>query len=108
MSLVGRGVVVTTAPVGQEGRELAGQIMAKLTSAYPRGHIIVDDPPIAQAFVVIEAVGAEADGAFFQHVTSAKLKLQGGSPVALNWCIDSVRKGATSASSGRSGRCSAR
>ena len=28
-----------------------------------------------------------------QHVTSAKLKLQGGSPVALNWAIDSVRKG---------------
>lgn len=38
-------------------------------------------------------MGAEADGAFLQHVTSAKLKLQGGSPVALNWCIDSVRKG---------------
>jgi S-(hydroxymethyl)glutathione dehydrogenase / alcohol dehydrogenase len=45
------------------------------------------------ADVCIEAVGAEADGAFFQHVTSAKLKLQGGSAVALNWCIDSVRKG---------------
>jgi threonine dehydrogenase-like Zn-dependent dehydrogenase len=30
-----------------------------------------------------------------QHVTAAKLKLQGGSPVALNWAIDSVRKGAT-------------
>jgi hypothetical protein len=30
-----------------------------------------------------------------QHVTTAKLKLQGGSPVALNWAIDSVRKGAT-------------
>jgi alcohol dehydrogenase len=28
-------------------------------------------------------------------VTSAKLKLQGGSPVALNWAIDSVRKGGT-------------
>jgi threonine dehydrogenase-like Zn-dependent dehydrogenase len=48
------------------------------------------------ADVAIEAVGAEADGAFFQHVTAAKLKLQGGgSPVALNWAIDSVRKGAT-------------
>jgi alcohol dehydrogenase len=47
------------------------------------------------ADVCIEAVGAEADGAFFQHVTSAKLKLQGGSPVALNWAIDSVRKGGT-------------
>jgi alcohol dehydrogenase len=47
------------------------------------------------ADVCIDAVGAEADGAFFQHVTSAKLKLQGGSPVALNWAIDSVRKGGT-------------
>jgi threonine dehydrogenase-like Zn-dependent dehydrogenase len=48
------------------------------------------------ADVAIDAVGAEADGAFFQHVTAAKLKLQGGgSPVALNWAIDSVRKGGT-------------
>ena len=44
---------------------------------------------------VIEAVGAEADGNFLQHVTSAKLKFQGGSPVALNWAIDAVRKGGT-------------
>ncbi|WP_129785234.1 zinc-dependent alcohol dehydrogenase [Promicromonospora panici] len=44
---------------------------------------------------VIDAVGAEADGHLLQHVTSAKLKLQGGSPVALNWAIDSVRKGGT-------------
>ena len=43
----------------------------------------------------IDAVGAEADGNVLMHVTSAKLKLQGGSPVALNWAIDSVRKGAT-------------
>jgi S-(hydroxymethyl)glutathione dehydrogenase/alcohol dehydrogenase len=47
------------------------------------------------ADVVIDAVGAEADGNFVQHVTSAKLKLQGGSPIALNWAIDSVRKGGT-------------
>ncbi|MCW2774643.1 MAG: glutathione-dependent formaldehyde dehydrogenase [Nocardioides sp.] len=47
------------------------------------------------ADVVIDAVGAEADGNLLQHVTSAKLKLQGGSPVALNWAIDSVRKGGT-------------
>ncbi len=45
--------------------------------------------------VAIDAVGAEADGNFLQHVTAAKLKLQGGSPVALNWAIDSVRKGGT-------------
>ena len=47
------------------------------------------------ADVVIDAVGAEADGNFLQHVTSAKLKLQGGSPIALNWAIDGVRKGGT-------------
>jgi threonine dehydrogenase-like Zn-dependent dehydrogenase len=44
------------------------------------------------ADVCIDAAGAEADGAFFQVLTSSKLKLQGGSPVALNWAIDSVRK----------------
>src|SRR5690606_18605522 len=47
------------------------------------------------ADVAIDAVGAEADGNFLQHVTSAKLKLQGGSPIALNWAIDGVRKGGT-------------
>jgi S-(hydroxymethyl)glutathione dehydrogenase / alcohol dehydrogenase len=44
---------------------------------------------------VIDAVGAEADGNFLQHVAAAKFKLQGGSPIALNWAIDSVRKGGT-------------
>src|SRR5215213_6061991 len=47
------------------------------------------------ADVVIEAVGAEADGNCLQQVAGAKLKLQGGSPVALNWAIDGVRKGGT-------------
>jgi S-(hydroxymethyl)glutathione dehydrogenase/alcohol dehydrogenase len=47
------------------------------------------------ADVAIDAVGAEADGNLLMHVTAAKLKLQGGSPVALNWAIDSVGKGAT-------------
>jgi threonine dehydrogenase-like Zn-dependent dehydrogenase len=47
------------------------------------------------ADVVIDAVGAEADGNLVQHVTSAKFKLQGGSPIALNWAIDGVRKGGT-------------
>jgi S-(hydroxymethyl)glutathione dehydrogenase / alcohol dehydrogenase len=47
------------------------------------------------ADVAIDAVGAEADGNLLQHLTSAKFKLQGGSPVALNWAIDSVRKGGT-------------
>ncbi|MGW0160400.1 zinc-dependent alcohol dehydrogenase [Mycobacterium sp. NPDC003323] len=47
------------------------------------------------ADAVIDCVGAEADGNFLQHVTAAKFKLQGGSPIALNWAIDSVRKGGT-------------
>lgn len=47
------------------------------------------------ADVAIDAVGAEADGNFLQHVAGTKLKLQGGSAVALNWAIDSVRKGGT-------------
>ena len=47
------------------------------------------------ADVVIDAVGAEADGHVLQHVTAAKLKMQGGSPVAVNWALDSVRKGGT-------------
>jgi len=46
------------------------------------------------ADVAIDAVGAEADGNLLQHVTT-KFKLQGGSPIALNWAIDSVRKGGT-------------
>ena len=44
------------------------------------------------ADVCIEAVGAEADGSLFQVLAANKLKLQGGSPVALNWAIDCVRK----------------
>jgi threonine dehydrogenase-like Zn-dependent dehydrogenase len=47
------------------------------------------------ADVVIDAVGAEADGNLTQHITASKFKLQGGSPIALNWAIDSVRKGGT-------------
>jgi threonine dehydrogenase-like Zn-dependent dehydrogenase len=45
--------------------------------------------------VAIDAVGAEAVGSAIQHVTAAKLKLQAGSPVALNWAIDGVRKAGT-------------
>jgi threonine dehydrogenase-like Zn-dependent dehydrogenase len=47
------------------------------------------------ADVAIDAVGAEADGNLLMHVTASKLKMQGGSPVALNWAIDGVRKGGT-------------
>lgn len=52
---------------------------------------------------VIDAVGAEADGNFTQQLTSAKLKLQGGSPTALNWAIDGVRKGGTVSAMGAYG-----
>ncbi|RIX30446.1 zinc-dependent alcohol dehydrogenase [Amnibacterium setariae] len=55
------------------------------------------------ADVVIDAVGAEADGSVVQQITSSKLKLQGGSPVALNWAIDGVRKGGTVAVAGAYG-----
>ncbi|WP_233492594.1 zinc-dependent alcohol dehydrogenase [Blastococcus sp. TF02A-30] len=47
------------------------------------------------ADVVIEAVGAEADGNVTQQLAGPKLKLQGGSATALNWAIDGVRKGGT-------------
>jgi threonine dehydrogenase-like Zn-dependent dehydrogenase len=47
------------------------------------------------ADVVIEAVGAEADGNLTQQLAGPKFKLQGGSATALNWAIDGVRKGGT-------------
>lgn len=48
------------------------------------------------ADVCIDAVGAEADGSLLHVFAASKLKLEGGgSPVALNWAIDSVRKGGT-------------
>jgi alcohol dehydrogenase len=45
------------------------------------------------ADVCIDAVGAEADGAVGHVITTNKFKMQGGSPVAVNWAIDCVRKG---------------
>lgn len=45
------------------------------------------------ADVCIDCVGAEADGNFMMHLTGVKVPLQAGAPTALNWCIDSVRKG---------------
>lgn len=47
------------------------------------------------ADVCIDAVGAEADGSFMQTLTGVKLPIQAGAPTALNWAIDSVRKGGT-------------
>lgn len=45
------------------------------------------------ADVCIDAVGAEADGSFLQTLTGVKVPLQAGAATALNWAIDSVRKG---------------
>lgn len=41
----------------------------------------------------IDAVGLEADGSAINTVLGRKLKLEAGSPTALNWAIDSVRRG---------------
>lgn len=45
--------------------------------------------------VCIDAVGCEASGSKLQHITGKKLKLQAGSGVALQWAINSVKKGGT-------------
>jgi threonine dehydrogenase-like Zn-dependent dehydrogenase len=42
--------------------------------------------------VCIEAVGCEADGSILHDVLGRRLLLQAGSPVALNWAIQSVRR----------------
>lgn len=47
------------------------------------------------ADVCIDAVGAEADGSFLNHLTGVQIPIQAGAPTALNWAIDSVRKGGT-------------
>lgn len=45
------------------------------------------------ADVCIDAVGAEADGSIFHTLTGIKWKIQAGAANALQWCINSVRKG---------------
>jgi threonine dehydrogenase-like Zn-dependent dehydrogenase len=45
------------------------------------------------ADVCIDAVGGEAEGSIMQNVMGKKLLLQGGSTVALQWAINSVKKG---------------
>jgi threonine dehydrogenase-like Zn-dependent dehydrogenase len=45
------------------------------------------------ADVCIDAVGAEASGDALHSITGKKLLLQAGSPTALEWAINSVRKG---------------
>jgi threonine dehydrogenase-like Zn-dependent dehydrogenase len=43
--------------------------------------------------VCIDCVGADASGNFLHTVFGRKLKLEAGSPVALNWAINGVKKG---------------
>jgi len=43
--------------------------------------------------VVIDAVGMEAEGSKLHSTLGLALKLEAGSPVALNWAIQSVRRG---------------
>jgi threonine dehydrogenase-like Zn-dependent dehydrogenase len=45
--------------------------------------------------VGIDAVGCDASGSIMQSLTGFQLKMQAGNAVALHWCINSVRKGAT-------------
>lgn len=45
------------------------------------------------ADVCIDAVGGDAEGSFMQTLQSKKLKLLSGSTVALQWAINSVKKG---------------
>jgi threonine dehydrogenase-like Zn-dependent dehydrogenase len=47
------------------------------------------------ADVCIDAVGADAAGSMLQTITGLRMKLQAGSATAINWCINSVRKGGT-------------
>lgn len=47
------------------------------------------------ADVCIDAVGADAAGSMLQTITGIRMKLQAGSATAVNWCINSVRKGGT-------------
>jgi threonine dehydrogenase-like Zn-dependent dehydrogenase len=44
------------------------------------------------ADVCIDAVGMEAEGSMM-HKVLGMAKMEAGSPTAINWCIDSVRKG---------------
>src|SRR6201747_3237252 len=43
--------------------------------------------------VCIDAVGGDAAGSALHTLMGTKLKLEGGSAVALHWCINSVKKG---------------
>jgi threonine dehydrogenase-like Zn-dependent dehydrogenase len=45
--------------------------------------------------VTIDAVGMEAEGSKLHSMLGVKLKLEAGSPTALNWAIQATRKGGT-------------
>jgi threonine dehydrogenase-like Zn-dependent dehydrogenase len=45
--------------------------------------------------VCIDAVGMEAEGSKLHSLLGLKLKMEAGSPTALNWCIQAARKGGT-------------
>ena len=45
------------------------------------------------ADVCIDAVGADASGNLLHDLLGKKLKLEAGSPIALHWAVNSVRKG---------------
>jgi threonine dehydrogenase-like Zn-dependent dehydrogenase len=45
------------------------------------------------ADVCIDAVGCEADGSTMQNITGRRLMLQSGAATALQWAINSVKKG---------------
>lgn len=45
------------------------------------------------ADVCIDAVGAEAKGSPLHTITGIKMKLQAGAATAVEWCVNSVRKG---------------
>lgn len=96
--LMGAGRVIVVDQL-EERLELAGTFAYAETMNYTQHKDVVVELKRTTGWLgpdrVIDAVGAEADGNLVQHVTSAKLKLQGGSPVALNWAIDGVRKGGT-------------
>ena len=96
--LMGAGRVIVVDHLDYRLRKAEEFAFAETVNFGERGDIVRDLKHLTEglgADVAIDAVGAEADGHVLQHVTSAKFKLQGGSPVALNWAIDSVRKGGT-------------
>jgi threonine dehydrogenase-like Zn-dependent dehydrogenase len=43
--------------------------------------------------VCVDAVGMEAEGSAMHRTLGLALKLQAGAPTAIQWCIDTVRKG---------------